>query len=72
MDAYKRVAYNHGPEQVVKITKDSVAILDELAIQYPPSVISSESVKMQRREVGDGVSTFVVFLSALLKKQMNS
>ena len=66
--AYKMVAYNRGPEQVVKITKDAIAILDELAIQYPPAVIISESAKMQRQEVGDGVSTFVVFLSELLKK----
>jgi chaperonin GroEL (HSP60 family) len=66
--AYKMVTYNRGPEQVVKVTKDAVTILDELAIQYPPSVIISESAKMQREETGDGVATFVVFLSALLKK----
>src|SRR5512135_1157626 len=61
--AYKLVAYNRGPEQVVKVTKDAIAILDELAIQYPPAVIIAESAKMQRREAGDGVATFVVFLS---------
>jgi chaperonin GroEL (HSP60 family) len=66
--AYKLVAYNRGPEQVVKVTKDAIAILDELAIQYPPAVIVAESAKMQREEAGDGVATFVVFLSALLKK----
>ena len=66
--AYKLVAYNRGPEQVVKVTKDAIAILDELAIQYPPAVILAESAKMQRQEAGDGVATFVVFLSALLKK----
>jgi archaeal chaperonin len=66
--AYKLVAYNRGPEQVIKVTKDAVAILDELAIQYPPAVIISESAKMQRQEAGDGVATFVVLLSALLKK----
>jgi len=66
--SYKLVAYNRGPEQVVKITKDSVAILDELAIQYPPAIIISESAKLQRQEAGDGVATFVVFLSGLLKK----
>jgi archaeal chaperonin len=66
--AYKLVAYNRGPEQVVKVTKDAVAILDEVAIQYPPAVIISESAKIQRQEAGDGVATFVVFLSALLKK----
>jgi len=66
--AYKMVTYNRGPEQIVKITKDPIAILDELAIQYPPSVIISESAKMQRDEAGDGVASFVVFLSALLKE----
>ncbi len=66
--SYKMVTYNRGPEQVVKVTKDAVAILDELAIQYPPSVIISEAAKMQREEAGDGVATFVIFASALLKK----
>ena len=45
--AYKLVAYNKGPEQVVKVTKDAIAVLDELAIQYPPTVIVSESAKLQ-------------------------
>lgn len=66
--SYKMVTYNRGPEQVVKITKDGIAILDELAIQYPPAVIIAEAAKMQREEAGDGVTTFVTFLSALLKK----
>lgn len=66
--AYKMVTYNRGPEQVIKVTKDAIAILDELAIQYPPTVIIAESAKMQREEAGDGTSAFVVFLSALLKK----
>ena len=52
----------------MKVTKDAVAILDELTIQYPPAVIIAESAKMQRQEAGDGVATFVVILSALLKK----
>jgi archaeal chaperonin len=66
--AYKMVAYNRGPEQVVKVTKDAIAVLEELAIQYPPSVIVSESAKLQREEAGDGVTGFVILLSALLKK----
>ncbi len=66
--AYKLVTYNRGPEQVIKVTKDAIAILDELAILYPPAVIVAEAAKMQRQEAGDGVATFVVFLSALLKK----
>ena len=53
--SYKLVSYNRGPEQVVKITKDTIAILDELAIQYPPAIIIAESAKMQRDEAGDGV-----------------
>ena len=66
--SYKLVTYNRGPEQVIKVTKDAIAILDELAIQYPPAVIVSESAKLQREETGDGVAGFVIFLSALLKK----
>ncbi len=66
--AYKLVSYNRGPEQVVKITKDAIAILDELAIQYPPAVIIAEAAKMQREEAGDGVASFVILLSALLKR----
>jgi archaeal chaperonin len=66
--AYKLVAFNKGPEQVVKVTKDAIAILDELAIQYPPSVIVSESAKLQREEAGDGVTGFVILLSGLLKE----
>lgn len=65
--SYKMVTYNRGPEQVVKITKDAIAILDELAIQYPPAVIIAEAAKMQREEAGDGVASFVILLSALLK-----
>lgn len=66
--SYKLVSYNLGPEKVVKVTKDAIAILDELAIQFPPAVIIAESAKMQRQEAGDGVATFVILLSALLKK----
>lgn len=66
--AYKMVSYNRGPEHVVKVTKDAIAILDELAIQYPPATIIAEAAKMQRSEAGDGVATFVVLLSALLRK----
>lgn len=66
--AYKMVAYNRGPEQVVKVTKDATAVLDELAVQYPPAVVVAEAAKMQRDEAGDGVATFVVLLSALLRK----
>ena len=66
--AYKMVAYNRGPEQVVKVTKDATVVLDELAIIYPPAVIVAEAAKMQRDEAGDGVATFVVLLSALLRK----
>jgi chaperonin GroEL (HSP60 family) len=66
--AYKLVAYNRGPEQVSKVTKDAITILEELAIQYPPAIIISEAAKQQREEAGDGVTGFVIFLSALLKK----
>ncbi len=66
--AYKMVTYNRGPEKVVKITKDSVAVLEELKFQYPTLVVLSEASKIQRQEVGDGVKTFVILTAALLKK----
>ncbi len=66
--AYKLISYNRGPEQVVKVTKDAIAILDELAILHPPAVIIAEAAKMHRDEAGDGVASFVVFFSALLRK----
>ncbi|MCW3994824.1 MAG: hypothetical protein NWE98_01580 [Candidatus Bathyarchaeota archaeon] len=66
--AYKLVAYNRGPEQIMKVTKDAIVVLDELSIQYPSAVIIAEAAKMQREEAGDGTATFVILLSSLLKK----
>jgi len=66
--SYKLITYNRGPEQIVKVTKDAIAILDELAILYPPAVVVAEAAKIHRDEAGDGVASFVVFLSALLRK----
>ncbi len=66
--AYKMVTYNRGPEKIVKITKDAVAVLEELAMQYPTVSVLAEAAKMQRRDLGDGVKSFVIFTCALLKK----
>jgi archaeal chaperonin len=66
--SYKMVTYNRGPERVVKITKDAIAVLDELAIQYPTLTIVSEAAKIQRQEFGDGVKSFIILTAALLKK----
>lgn len=66
--AYKMVTYNRGPEKIVKVTRDAVAVLQELAIQYPTVTILSEAAKIQRQEVGDGVTCFAIFTSALMKK----
>jgi archaeal chaperonin len=66
--AYKMVTYNRGPQKVIKITKDSVAVLDELAIQFPTLTIISEAAKIQRQEFGDGVKNFIILTAALLKK----
>jgi chaperonin GroEL (HSP60 family) len=66
--AYKMVTYNRGPEKIIKITRDAVAVLEELAMQYPTLVVFSEAAKIQRQEIGDGVKTFVIFTAALLKK----
>ena len=48
--AYKMVTYNRGPEQVIKITKDPIPILEELSIQYPIVTILLEAAKMQRKK----------------------
>lgn len=64
---YVMLSYNRGPEKVVKVTKDSVEILEELGIEYPGIKIISEAVKMQRTEVGDGASSFVLLLTGLLQ-----
>ncbi len=69
--AYKMVTYNRGPEQVIKITKDPIPILEELSIQYPIVTILLEAAKMQRQEIGDGVTSFIIFTSALLKNANN-
>ncbi len=66
--AYKMVTYNRGPEKIVKITRDAAAVLDELAMQYPTVTVLSEAAKIQRQEVGDGVTSFVILTSTLLKK----
>ncbi len=66
--AYKMVTYYRGPEKVVKVTKDAVAVLEELAIQYPTLIVLSEAAKIQRQDLGDGVKTFVILTAALLKK----
>ena len=65
--AYKMVTYNRGPEQIIKITKDPVPVLEEFSIQYPVITILLEAAKMQRQEIGDGVTSFVILTSALLK-----
>jgi chaperonin GroEL (HSP60 family) len=66
--ACKMIVYNRGPEKIVKITKDPVTVLEELAIQYPSLAIFAEAAKMHRQEIGDGVASFAIFTSALLKK----
>jgi archaeal chaperonin len=66
--AYKMVTYNRGPEKIVKITKDAVTVLEELAIQYPTLTVLSEAAKIQRQEVGDGVKSFVILAAELLKR----
>ncbi len=61
------ISYNRGPEQIVKITKDASEFLEELRIRYPPLTIVSTAAKLQRDEIGDGVSSFVILLGELLK-----
>ncbi len=61
------VTYNRGPERVVKVTKDTVAIVEELGVHYPAVKTISEAAKMHRVEVGDGVASFMILLSGLLR-----
>ena len=67
MGAYKMIHYHRGPELVVKVTKDGAEIMDELAVQYPLAKVISEAAKIQREHVGDGVSSFIIFLAGLLR-----
>jgi chaperonin GroEL (HSP60 family) len=66
--AYKMVTYNRGPEQVIKITKDPIPVLEEFGIQYPAVKIISEAAKIHRDEMGDGVISFIILLSGLLRE----
>src|SRR6266852_9595170 len=69
--AYKLVTYHRGPEVVMKVTKDAVDIVDELGIEYPAIMTLAEAAKIQRQLVGDGVSTLLVLVSALLTEADN-
>jgi len=66
--AYKLVTYHQGPKLVTKVTKDAVDIVDELGIQYPAIKTLAEAAKIHREEAGDGVSTLLVLISALLNE----
>src|SRR5947208_14142437 len=62
----KLVTYNRGPELVMKGTKDPVDVVDELGIEYPAIMTLAEAAKIQREHTGDGISTLLVLVSALL------
>src|SRR5438128_10545687 len=64
--AYKLVTYHRGPEMVMKVTKDPVDVVDELGIEYPAIMTLAEAAKIQRQHIGDGISTLLVLISALL------
>src|SRR5205807_2211332 len=64
--AYKLVTYRRGPEMVMKVTKDPVDVVDELGIEYPAIMTLAEAAKIQRQHIGDGISTLLVLVSALL------
>ena len=65
--SFKMVVYNRGPEQVIKVTKDPVPILNEISIQSPMATVALEAVKLQREETGDGAISFLILLEGLLK-----
>ena len=66
--AYKIVAYNKGPEKVVKLCKDVIPVLEELGMEYPLIRILAEAAKMQKDEIGDGATQFVLLTTSLLEK----
>ena len=66
MGAFKLVTYNRGPELVVKVTKDPVDVLEELGVEFAGVRVISEAAKLHREELGDGVTSFLVFFAALL------
>ena len=66
--AYKMVTFNRGPERIIKVTKDAVEMLKELQVQYPAVMTLSEAAKLHREEVGDGITTMVLILAALLRE----
>src|SRR5438094_7881697 len=68
MGAYKLVTYHRGAELVTKVTKDAVDIVDELGVQYPAIKTIAEAAKIHRQEAGDGVSTLLVIVAALLEE----
>src|SRR5580704_13148020 len=66
--AYKMVTFNRGPERIIKVTKDSAEMLKELQVQYPAVMTLAEAAKLHREEVGDGVTTMVIIIAALLRE----
>jgi len=66
MGALKMVTYHRGPELVGKITKDPTEIVSELGVQYPALKTLEEAAKIHRRQVGDGVSTMLILVAALI------
>lgn len=66
--AYKIVSYNKGPEKVVKLCKDVIPVLEELGMDYPLIRILAEAAKMQKDEIGDGSTQFVLLTTSLLEK----
>ena len=66
--SYKLVTYHQGPKLVTKVTKDAVDIVDELGVQYPAIKTMAEAAKIHLEEAGDGVSTLLVLISALLNE----
>jgi len=66
--AYKMVTFTRGPERIIKVTKDAVEMMQELEVQYPAVKTLAEAAKIQREQAGDGVSTMVVILAAILRE----
>jgi chaperonin GroEL (HSP60 family) len=52
----------------VKVTKDAVAVVQELGVKYRALRMLEETAKMYRDRVGDGVARFLILVSALMRE----
>lgn len=60
-----------GPTGDIVITNDGATILQEISVQHPGAKMVIEVAKTQDNEVGDGTTTAVVLVGALMEQAEN-